>query len=154
MSFAAAHVLCNYCCHTIFCLDILTLRIPNHSSPSAEQRFVAVQGAGFVAGVQCVLLDTATSYNATVNATIVSSSVANCTLPAYLSPTGNDSAVMLGFTWPDGCLLSESFGLYPVPSVANIWPGILPRYGSWTLYLQLETRLTGPSFETVCRLLQ
>jgi len=108
-----------------------------------------LQGQGFEAGVQCVLLDTATSYNVTVNATIISGSTANCTLPAYDSPTGNDSMVTLQVTWLDGCTLAPAYGLYPVPNMVSLWPRTVPRYGGGPLYLQLETSLTGTSLESV-----
>ena len=101
-------------------------------------------------GVQCVLADGVHGYNVTVNATVLSGNEAVCAMPAWQSPTGNDSAVLaLNIAWPDGCALSEGFGMYPAPTVASLGAQTLPRYGSWPLYLQLESSLMSIPLDTV-----
>ena len=109
-----------------------------------------LQGQGFEPGMQCTLVDGVNDYNVTTNATVISSNEVGCALPAWQSPTGNDSAVLaLYITWADGCVLQEVFGVYPAPAVASLGTQMLPRYGSWPLLLQLRSPLMGLPLSTV-----
>eukprot|EP00241_Pyramimonas_parkeae_P000114 CAMPEP_0114263504 /NCGR_PEP_ID=MMETSP0058-20121206/22553_1 /TAXON_ID=36894 /ORGANISM="Pyramimonas parkeae, CCMP726" /LENGTH=1328 /DNA_ID=CAMNT_0001379805 /DNA_START=417 /DNA_END=4403 /DNA_ORIENTATION=+ len=122
------------------------------TGPTAGGTVVTLQGTGFAHSMWCKFTDVSTNASMRVAVEVASESLASC-----ISPPGAVGSHLVQLVTPlVVCPYELNFTYYKNPQVQHVEPKFVPRFGGWTINVQINNyevlHERGTSLDPKCRL--